>query len=367
MSDVVLSPDQEAAETAIHGFLTARYPSRSYFVLQGLGGTGKSLLLAKVAKAFPNAVLCAYTGKAASVLRRRLGSDVCTLHQAIYQFHGLLPDDDDPRKMNPIFSPLGHSAGLFGRIILVDESSMLGTRVAEDLLATGARCVLCGDPGQLPPVKDRQFFEDADFTLTRVHRQAWDSPIIRQAHSIRSSGTYADDGAFRVVDRAAPEDLLAADVLLCWRNRTRLMLNARKRALLKLDGPLLPGEPVMCLKNHYGLGLYNGAVYDLLTQYDPRGPCGTSLVVDRDGEAVAVDLATVEGHDPAFERRRYEDEFVPFAVAYASTVHKSQGSEYENVLLIDEVDGESEEFRRQLLYTGVTRAKERCTVVRWSH
>jgi len=357
-----LSSDQEQAMADALAFARAPYVPEPYFVIHGLAGTGKSFLLSHLVKAHPNVTLTAFTGKAASVLRKRVQVPVITLHSAIYNFRGMAEDEYDPSIQNPIFVLKGESFA--GRLIAIDEVGMVGRRVAQDAIDTGARLLCSGDPGQLPPVRDSVFFDAPDVTLTKVHRQAWDSSIIRQAHNIRNNGYYEPDGNdFRVIAKAQPEDILAADAILCWRNRTRIKLNARKRELLGLSGPLRAGEPVMCLKNDHALGLYNGAVYTLAADTASTAP-GISVETEDQKTVTHVELATIEGHDPKFETRKYEDDWLPFAPGYAFTTHKSQGSEYENVLLFDEYDRDDDD-RSRWLYTGVTRAKSRCTVVSW--
>jgi exodeoxyribonuclease V len=351
-----LSKDQEQAYDSIVKFIESRCVVKNYFTVFGLAGTGKTALLTEIIKNYPGLTLTAFTGKAASVLRARVNIPVSTLHSTIYDFRGLADDEFEPKKKNPIFTPKGEP--LPGRIVLVDESSMLGTKITNDLLDTGARVIAAGDPGQLPPVKDTQFFTEPDTTLTTIHRQALESPIIRQAHAVRHGGEYAADGdGFRVVSFADQDELLGHDIILCWRNRTRMKLNHHKRALLGHEGPLLvPGEPVMCLKNDHRIGVYNGAVYTVIEHL------GKALVVGDGTRSVAIDPATIEGFDPRFDEDRYDDDHIPFALAYASTVHKSQGSEYNSVLIFDECTSTD---RRALTYTGITRAVDRCTMVRW--
>jgi exodeoxyribonuclease V len=361
---MIPSPDQAAALAEVERFLRAPRASlrRPFYVIHGLAGVGKSETLAELARRHAGqATVCTFTNRAASVLRKRSGLRVTTIHSVIYRFTGMAEDEEEPEKMVPTFEFDAEDA-LPDRTILVDECSMVGTRIAEDLISTGARLVLTGDYGQLPPVKDKQYFTDPDFTLTEIHRQALDSPIIRQAHRVRSDGTYADDGpGFRVVSRASPEDLLAADVVVCWRNRTRRRVNARKRELLGLAGPLRAGEPVVVLKNDYKKRIFNGQTFPLAMDLDPDDQLA---VLDADGRQVFIDRATVEDHDPEFERRKYDEEWMPLAAAYAMTAHKLQGGEYENVLVLDEYD-RSDGFRRNWLYTAITRAISQCVVVRW--
>ena len=356
---IELSDDQAVAAELLQSFIDDPWPTKPYVVLHGLAGTGKTTLLAATARRYPRIILVAFTGKAAAVLRRKFpGAEVSTLHSVLYHYRGSAPDESDPTVMNPIFQPKGMS--LAHQVVMLDECSMISTALAEELLATGARVVAAGDPGQLPPVHGSQFFIEPSVSLTKIHRQAEGSAIIRQAHAIRSTGEYEADGeTFRVISRANPEDLLSADILLCYRNRTRVRLNARKRALLGLAGPLKSGEPIMCLRNTHELGIFNGEIYQLMQDVsDDR--TSINLVDDR-GRVVFVPVATVEGSDPEYETNRYSEIFVPFAPAYASTVHKFQGSECPSVLLLDEADRD----RTRYLYTGVTRASERATVLRW--
>lgn len=238
---------------------------------------------------------------------------------------------------------------------------MVGSRLALDLLDTGVRVVACGDPGQLPPVADHQYFTDPDLTLRTIHRQALESPIVRQAHRVRSTGTYVADGDdFQVLGGATDEHHRAADVALCWRNATRRALNARRRRVLRdLDGTTLrAGEPLMALQNDYRIGLVNGEVYVALAD---RAPGGDLLLRAEDGRELSVLNPRIEDLDGDFDERRDDDEVKPFALAYAATVHKFQGSEADTVLLVDEHrEGDG---RREFLYTGFTRAAKRIFVV----
>ena len=355
-----LSPDQEHAADAVERFIRALSHERRYFVLHGLAGTGKTYLWSHLAQKYRGAVLVTPTGKAASVLRKRSMLDVKTIHSVIYNFKGLVDDREVAHKKNPVFTDK-EDLDLGGHLVFLDECSMVGRRLAEDLLQTGALVVACGDPGQLPPVNDAPFFTDADATLTEIHRQALESPIVRQAHAVRHTGRYEADGdGFRIVQFAEPSTLLGADILLCWTNLTRRRLNAKKRRLLDHSGPLKKGEPIMCLKTNYVSNVFNGQVLWMDRDRDPANP--NLWIRDDDGRTVFVARATIEG-EHAFEVQRYKEDVTPFAAAYASTVHKAQGSEYPSVLLLDERPRGPE--RTPFLYTGITRAVEKCTVVAW--
>lgn len=360
---VEFSNDQLTALAGIERFIERGRPGDTFSV-QGLAGTGKTYVAAHVARQHPGATICAFTGKAASLLRERTGLEVSTVHSAIYDYRGTVEDELDPALRTPVFTPKDVQL----RLVILDESSMIGTRVARDLLATDARVLAFGDPGQLPPVADSQYFTHTDYGLTTIHRQALESAIVRQAHRVRRGEPYESDGDdFQVTCVPTETQLLTADAALCWRNSTRRALNRRLRTLrlaerAPIDGRvILAGEPVMCLRNSYEHGVWNGAIYDVATDW---GGIGETLVLNVDGRQKRFPLVTVEGCDPCYEENRHDDCYLPFALAYAATVHKAQGSEWENVLLIDEYSRGTAQERRQWLYTGITRAVKRITVVR---
>lgn len=358
---VTLSSEQQDLFNRMMYFIQNRGSggeSGRVFVYHGLAGSGKTVVLASVARAVRQAVLCAFTGKATSILRAKTGLHATTLHSAIYFFRGLHEDEDG--KMQPIFEAKGDAAKLESRIVLLDECSTVGARLATDLLSTGALVIACGDPGQLPPVRDAAFFNRPDAMLHEIHRQAWDSPIIRQAHSVRHNGFYqGDTDDFRVVQWASPNDIGDADIILCWTNNTRLQLNHLKRSGMGI-AHMWPkaGEPLMCLRNDHERHIYNGAIYRVIEDSAPGEP----LQIMNGDVPITLRRHTIEGFDPNFDILKNDDSFTPFAVAYAATVHKFQGSEENVVLLIDEYS--RTDARREWAYTAITRAAKRIVVQR---
>ena len=350
-----LTEEQEAAMNSALAFLKA--PRKPYFNLKGLAGTGKTTVLGVAARRIPNVTTVAPTAKAAAVLRAKTGLTVRTIHSAIYDFKGLVEDEEEFGRMRPTFADKA-APGLDGRPVLLDESSMVGEKLATDLLKCGAIIVACGDPGQLPPVRDRQFFCDADVTLTQIHRQAAESPIIRQAYAVRSTGAYTTDGdGFVVVDNAEMLDLTRYEIILCWKNATRRTFNVRARKARGIHGPVLrPGEPIMCLKNDYAANVFNGEVYTVGAAREPG-----KLLSFEDGKDIYG--ARVEGIDPDYEEALKDNDKIPFALAYSATTHKAQGSEWKSVLVHDEMPQSNPDYRR-LMYTAFTRASEHATIVR---
>jgi exodeoxyribonuclease-5 len=340
-----LEGEQADALAAIETFLAGEKQS---FCMHGLAGTGKTTVMAALASRLANAILVAPTGKAASVLAHKTGLDVLTLHRLLYT-----PEVDE--EGNVVGWVEKHRPGqLADQVVLVDEASMVGVNLARDLLRSGAKVVASGDPGQLPPVNQEQFFTAADVTLREIRRQAAGSSIIRQAHAARAGRCYAsEDKNFQIIDRHEMMRRLDwADVVLCWRNATRHRLNTLlrwHRRHLPAEALPNPGEPVMCLENHAS-GIMNGEIF-AVSDFDPvRG-----ILLEDGPDWIA---------DPWFEwrspGRKPPRRCVPFALGYAITAHKAQGSEWPNVLVLDEYTGSD---RAQWLYTAITRASATVCIV----
>lgn len=364
-----LTDEQQGVFDAVMDFIRAGgVDGRRWFAYEGLAGCGKSILLAELAHALPRATPCCLFGKAAYNLARKSGLNVGTIHSVIYALRG--EDVDERGRRELLFDRTITDGALSRRVLLCDESGVIPREVGDDLLRTGALVVAAGDPGQLPPVKGERFFGRADAALTEVHRQAWDSPIIRQAHAVRHEGRFAPDGdGFRVVDFIDAAGIVETDVILCWRNATRRSLNALKRAHLgRPAGRLLAGEPLMCLLNQHDIGLLNGMVCALAEDYEAGGPLAVEVPGDpprrMDLRRAWVEDIDPDGANPLAAGRGYRDEepVVPFAVAYSATCHKYIGSETDDVTVVAEYD--RREWWREWHYSAITRAVKRCTVLR---
>jgi exodeoxyribonuclease V len=357
-----LTDEQEAVAEAAMAFVKrgSTQDGRRWFSYEGNAGTGKTCVLTELARRLPRATLCSLYGKASSNLTIKSGLASTTVHSAIYRLRD--EDIDDHGRRELFFDRAIGDGALRRRVFLLDESGVVDETVGRDLMRTGALVIAAGDPGQLPPVKGRRYFErkeGPDARLTTVHRQAWDSGIIRQAWSIRESGRYASDGPeMQVVGNVTGEMIKEADMLLCWKNVTRRSLIGLKRAWLGLpEGRLRAGEPVMCLLNQHEIGLMNGQVVELADDYEAGG----SMEVRVGDKTVVLDEVWAEGVDGGemdWSRRGC----VPFASGWASTVHKAIGSEYDRIVFSDEYS--RPEYIREYRYTGVTRSSKQCIVLR---
>ena len=354
---ITLTEEQKSAADFIRNHLTAKKVERQWVTMHGLAGTGKTTVLGAIARENPHAWVCTLTGRAADVLRRKTNAPAMTIHSAFYKLteKGKFIDGKERLK----WAALHDDGDLEGGALLLDESSMINREMAADILKTGVRIVACGDPGQLPPVTGEQFFSNPDVTLKTVHRQALDSPILRQAHWVRlGRGYHADGDDFRVVSKITRKELLDADVIMCWRNSTRKAINLRLRFLKGIESPNpQPGEPVMCLKNAAEYGLFNGATYTLAKEFRDGD---STIHLDIDGWREAVPQVRFEGMKDGVSA--FDDMTTHFCFGYSSTVHKFQGSEANNTILIDEYS--REDYRKEWLYTGITRAAKSITIVR---
>lgn len=400
-----LTRAQEIALFSIKAWLSDY--DKQEFILAGFAGTGKTTLLQEFINSRDELVLCvAPTGKAASVLSKRLENvKVTTIHSALYKPVAANPAKLEDMLMELVGDPdnkdlreaierererleqikLGFAVNEKhriekGQLVIVDEASMVTGRIREDLYRTGAKVLYVGDPGQLPPVRDKGFFAEAepDVMLTEILRQALDSPIIRLSMDVRnghsiSFGEYSSDGSGSVVkvpkESVSPETWLSYDQVITGKNDSRRKINRYFRTK-KYPGNRsvypMKGDKLICLKNEAEDGVYyiNGVPASSLDDAVkcPNQPwvIGKVLYEDEILEDVVLWPRAFEMHysdvkeDLPFERLGMRQ----FDYAYAITVHKSQGSEWDRVLLADDqMQSQDRDFRKLWLYTAITRAK----------
>lgn len=393
------SPGQDAALKSFQRWLKDR--PTPWFTMLGYAGTGKTTLAIEMASMVEGEKHSgAYAGKAASVLRDKGMPNAGTLHSLLYRtqeksavrLKELEAEFAQLRAQNPIkhkvrleeleiqislekrnlsrpnfklneISPLIRS-----KLLIVDEAFMVDEPMGEDILSFNVPVLFLGDPGQLPPIGGKSFLNNKkpDVFLSEIHRQARDNPIIDLATRVRNGealplGRY---GSSRVVAKVEAEDALAADQLLVGRNRTRQATNARMRTLLgrrSSDWPVA-GERLVCLRNDHEIGLLNGTMWRCLENATDVGGDYLGLCIEplEGGPAIGVDAHKahfVGGELSHWERREAQE----FDFGYALTVHKSQGSQWDKVMVFDEW---KREHHDKWLYTAITRAVDSVCVVK---
>ena len=371
----------EAIEKAVLWYKNAqdRKPgTKKYFFLAGYAGTGKTTVARSIADRCARPSRVAYiapTGKAASRLRDKGCYGAKTLHKFLYVFVG----DFQGRPEFEVKGSLDEQPDL----IVLDEASMVGKRDFNNLLALNIPILCLGDLGQLEAVDDESYFvpENCDYNLEKIERNGGN--ITRAAFFVRTGGRLPpreyDD--VKVRDGMVPGTEIkkhtdADSVILCSYNNTRKHMNFKARAMLGLSGMKLPqpGEKLVCTFNQHTYNIMNGEQVifhkfsdippgDLQPGEDPefiKMIHFTSLTNEREGVAKCNlgCFLCYDEEDKASQMKMSGG----WDFGYALTIHKSQGSEWKRVMVIEEfMRGSSYD---KLMYTGITRAIEHLTIYR---
>lgn len=396
------SQQQAHALTTVGNWL--KKGNKPYFQLAGYAGTGKTTLAKHLVESVDGAVyFAAFTGKAAHVLQKAGAHNVSTIHKLIY-----LPKEKSKQRLKDLENALQEAkqkGDLQGakdlseliaaetanisrpsftlnldsplktaKLLVVDEYSMINQAMGEDIMSFGCPVLALGDPAQLPPVFGEPYFNNKpDVLLTEIHRQAADNPIIHLASLVRKGEEIPDGlyGESLVVSQSKfrppefREGILNADQVLVGKNKTRTNFNSRIRELTGRSGMYpVAGDKLICLRNNNEVGLLNGQIWTATTDAILDTDLGSDYLsmglVDEDGGMVGVLAHTApfkgEAVDP-YTRKEAEE----FDYGYAMTVHKAQGSQWDNVLLYNEWGSTN---KRQWLYTGITRAAQKITIVK---
>lgn len=353
---------------------------KQFFFLTGQAGTGKTSTAYAAASAcvggesmMYGVLFIAPTGKAASRLRQKGCRGAKTLHQFVYRVLGE-DEEGDPNFVEK------HTRDERPRLIVLDEASMVGQYDMKALLKIGIPVLMLGDLGQLPPVKAPDFLnaDHVDFELTEIMRQAGESNIIRAAGFVRQGKRLPlreyDDVQVRAGKPPLEELLEHADEaaqILCSYNSTRVGTNNAIREALGFSGPTPQvGEKVMCWFNQHGKNFMNGeqgivlGFREIPAEDTEEGDAQEmQLLVLRsltNGREISVKFNPLSfSEDPEVAKEALK---APggFQFGYCCTIHKSQGSEWDNVLMIEEPMGDTS----KLFYTGYTRAAKRLRIYR---
>ncbi len=376
-------------------------------VVSGYAGTGKTTVMSHLPSVLPDTTRItfnAYTGKATSVLLDKLKQaniwsiTVSTIHKLIY-----VPDikkDDDGCEF--IDGWIKNETIPFD-LIVIDEASMISEEIFKDLLEFDKPILFIGDSAQLPPiVGDFNLMNAPDLSLTSIHRQAEDSPIIKISQYIRENGVLPkelntkftkeitwwkkDDKEFFNKIPFLNPNIITLSAL----NRTRKNINNHIRGLCGYNGAdiINPGERVVCLKNndikhdyalHYVMNGITGTVNKVIPTgrqnlrnikidfdiYKSTLPCISDIRTF--GEVNRQKLNKIGG-DPVskdYAIFRKQKTHNMFDYGYCITCHKAQGSEWGAVVVIDERSNYStDDDYKRWLYTAVTRSSNRLFIVK---
>ncbi|OEU45594.1 MAG: recombinase RecD [Desulfobacterales bacterium S7086C20] len=346
-------------------------------IITGGPGTGKTTLVRAILAVFEKAgkqfLLCAPTGRAAKRLSEVTGRSAKTIHRLLaYNFKsgGFLKNEENPLDTD---------------VVIVDETSMIDLFLMYHLvkaIPVTATLVLVGDVNQLPPVGPGNVLRDMidsrqvpTVYLNEIFRQAGESLIVVNAHRINEGhfpkmpdSSRNDLRDFYLIEQDDPEKVLSTIQELCCvripdrfnldplsdiqvltpmhkgivgtTNLNRVLqqaLNPSKQMIWRMGCAFKQGDKVMQIKNNYTKEVFNGDI-------------GTITKID-----VEVQKVTVLYDDYPVNYEFAElDELI---LAYAISVHKSQGSEYGAVIL-PVMTQHFVLLQRNLIYTGITRAKE---------
>jgi len=415
---IELTKDQEKVKDAIldllHqcGYKTYYWKHHSNLfstTIGGYAGTGKTTLISvlrqEIKKHFPKirVAFLTFTGKASSVLKQKLEHSgsiepedyVGTIHGLIY---AVVTQWNKKLKTHVVVGwKLKHADDVYQDIFIIDEASMVSHEIWKDLLKFGKSTIAVGDHGQLPPINNGHgafnLMHDPEFKLTTIQRQSENSPIIWLSRFVRDYGYIPPNKLFskdvfkiswnhkdckQIWENVVFDQHLVA---LCGFNTTRANLNdqIRKRLGHNTHEPY-PGERIVCLKNNHTLKLMNGQIgtllwsmpfdkdiYRMTVQVDGEPDPYECFVHNRcfgqvqytmydEGKELKDALKSVRKHDMSAL------DFFDFG--YVMSVHKSQGSEWDKVVVFEQRTKRwDDQYYARWLYTAITRARRKLFVI----
>jgi len=395
---MILTTEQEQALKII---LEKYHNNEKYVTICGYAGVGKSTLVKFAIEALDvdkkKVAYACYCGKAAEVLRKKGNPNAMTLHRLLY--------DSIPRPGGGFFRKPKQS--LDYTIIVVDEISLAPKSMLEMLLKHNVFCIFIGDNFQLPQIDKNEahdFLIHPDIFLSKIMRQAAESEIIQLTMKIRNGEEipYMQGKEAMVLPKQDLNTghLLWADQIICGTNQVRINVNNQMRQLKGFEGDLpQDGEKMICLRNYWedisddgGSCLVNGITGTIKNPFDtviyapryvkmrdhamPTIHC--EFVADDTNEvfsSVDMDKYMIQHGEPFLDwRESYAlgrmkmkiGDIIPraFTYGYCITCHKSQGSEWDKVLVLEEKFPFEKKEHARWLYTAATRASDKLVIMR---
>lgn len=366
--------------------------NKQVFQISGAAGTGKTTLIRylinEIKLEHDEVLFTAFVGKATLAMTRN-GLNAKTLHSAIcyckdepvLDENGNVVTEYNRRVTKRVFTRRRKIDPRI-RLIVVDEGSMVPAKMADWLLKFKVPIIVLGDLNQLPPVIGDSFFlKEPDVVLTQIMRQSSESPIPYFAQNVLQNGTRCLSPGLQIGDKInvlskadiTPELLKDYDVIICGTNKTRNNLNTyiRERIYGRTQEYPVIGDKLICRENDWTFSvddvyLINGLI-GYVTDIDLESISDYTMKIDfkpefMDDEFKNVTLDRIYMGLSPNDKRFYRSNYHKFEYGYAITCHLSQGSQYNRVLVFNESFGTAEE-RRKWLYTAVTRAIDKVTIL----
>ncbi len=386
----------DAIQKCVKWFFTNSYKD-NLFVIGGLAGCGKStvvkVIITMLGLTNNDVVFATLTSKASLVLRLK-GNPSNTIHKTFYSVYksGKTFRFNLKKRINNNI-----------RLIVIDEVSMVSINMLNDILSFNVPVIALGDCGQLSPIFGGNIFDirKPDVFLTMVMRQSDESGILDLASKARN-GESIPLGQYKASNVTTLEKIWdhmhEYDLILCYSNKTRRLYNSiiRKQKGFTQVYPE-KGEKILCLINNYNYEIE----YDDIPIYLNNGLMGyvqeNCSIINESGEIDVCKLSFIpefiHDKDPnhifnitcfkeVFEQYQIDiskeafieqmvdetfDEDILGSIGmidfgYCLTVHKSQGSEADRVLVLNDFKGSQDNYNKWL-YTAITRAKKSVTIV----
>lgn len=390
---ILTKKQEQGLKTCIEKYINGE----KYCVISGYAGAGKSTLVKFIVQNLPginpeeDVVYACYTGKAAQVLLKKGNKNVLTLHKLLYESIPK-PDGTFFRKPKPFIDY---------KIVIVDEVSMAPKQLMELLFTHNVFIIALGDPFQLPPVDKKQdngLLNNPDVFLDEIMRQALDSEIIRLSMQVRNKEPFeyftSHDAIVMPKKDLNTGVLKWADQILVGTNATRVAINNQMRDLMGRGNKPEDGDKVICLRNYWDNlatnddPLVNGTIGYISNVYEtynrtPNWAGGDIIKVLKaiftsdsgaDFGSLQMDERQILTGERCLDFKKIYKltsnwrtaHLVPmeFTYGYAITVHKSQGSEWDNVCVLEESFPFDREEHARWLYTAITRASNKLVLVR---